>query len=73
MTYAYACLDWPSKPLLWKRGYETQRASEPAKSDPCSLPSQKGSGVLPLDKTMKMDHDNLRKKSAMASFLTNQT
>ena len=50
MTYAYACLDWPSKPLLWKRGYETQRASEPAKSDPRPLPHFKGSGVLPLDK-----------------------
>ena len=61
MTYAYACLDWPSKPLLWKRGYETQRASEPAKSDPRSLLHSKGSGVLPLDKIMKMDHDNLRK------------
>ncbi len=55
-----------------KRGYGTQRASEPAKSDPCSLPHLKESGVLPLDK-MKMDHDNLQKKSAMASFLTNQT
>jgi len=61
MIYAYACLDWPSKPLLWKRGYETQRASEPAKSDPHPLPHLKGSGVSPLDKIMKMDHDNLRK------------
>jgi hypothetical protein len=41
--------------------YGTQRASEPAKSDPCSLPHLKESGVLPLDKITKMDHDNLRK------------
>ena len=61
MTYAYACLDWPSKPLLWKKGYETQRASEPAKSDTCSLLHLKESGILPLDKIMKMDHDNMQK------------
>ena len=44
-----------------KKGYETQRASEPAKPDPRPLPHLKGSGVSPLDKIMKMDHDNLRK------------
>jgi hypothetical protein len=36
-----------------KRGYGTQRASEQAKSDPCSLPHLKESGVLPLNKLRK--------------------
>ena len=59
--------------LNYEKRVWNSTASEPAKSDPCSLPHLKKSGVLPLDKIMKMDHDNLRKKSAMASFLTNQT
>ena len=50
MTYAYACLDWPSKPLLWNKGYETQRASEPAKPDPRPLPHLKGEWSLTLTK-----------------------
>jgi hypothetical protein len=53
MTYAYACLDWPSKPLLWKKGYETQRASEPAKPDPRPLPHLKGEWSLTLTKLWK--------------------
>ena len=48
-------------PNYEKRGYGTQQASEPAESDPCSLLHLQESGVLPLDKIMKMDHDNLRK------------
>ena len=47
--------------LIMKKRTWTQRASEPAKSDPRPLPHLKGSGVSPLDKIMKMDHDNLRK------------
>jgi hypothetical protein len=59
--------------LIMEKRIWTQRASEPAKSDPRPLPHLKGGGVSPLDKNYENGPWQFAKSSAMASFLTNKT